>query len=232
MHAFKLSRFTLVLVFCLVAFNGGYFIWALSSNFNISHENGPIENLQVLILGLAFVIYALNISRQEGATQTLTVVFSYVCLFLFLKELDFRELQVLEPGQRTQWVENTVPEQIRKFLKFSSLLLFIGFLVSRYRQIPDIVRAVLSWTAWPYFLSVALLLLSQALEHKGFRNPDGLQGAELHQAVEKFQHYKAIAQFYEELVELNAYLTLLYAALRSTPISYFSKCPELSRQTP
>lgn len=147
--------------------------------------------------------YALSISKQEGAAQTLAVIFSYVCLFLFLKELDFRELQVLEPGQRAQWIENTIPEQIRKYIKFSSLLLFIGFLISRYRDIPDMVRTMMSWTAWPYVLSFALLLLSQALEQKGFRNPDGLQGAALQQAIEKFQHFQAIGKFHEELVELG-----------------------------
>jgi hypothetical protein len=232
MQAFKLSRFMLKLVFCLVAFNGGFFILAWASNFSISNENGPIEIFQVLILGLVFVTYALSISKQEGATQTLGVAFSYVCLFLFLKELDFRELQILEPGQRAQWVENTIPEQIRKFIKFikfSSLLLFIGFLISRYR---DMVRTVMSWTAWPYFLSFALLLLSQALEHKGFRNPEGLQRTELLQAIEKFQYSQAIGKFHEELIELITYLVFLYATLSSAAISCFRKCPELSRQTP
>jgi hypothetical protein len=94
------------------------------------------------------------------------------------------------------------------------------------------VRTVMSWTAWPYFLSFALLLLSQALEHKGFRNPEGLQRTELLQAIEKFQYSQAIGKFHEELIELITYLVFLYATLSSAAISCFRKCPELSRQTP
>lgn len=219
MPAFKQPWFMLAVFLCLIAINGGFFAWAWLSSYGISSENGPIENFQVLILGLALVTYVLIFSKQDCAAQTLAAVFSYVCFFLILKELDFRELQAIGPGIKSHWIEKTIPEQIRKFLKFFGLLLLIGFLIRRNRDIPTMVRAVISWSAWPLYLSFALLVLSLALEHPGFRNPGGLTGAEIRQALDEFHQSQAIGKFWEELIELNAYMVLLYAAQSSAAIS-------------
>ncbi len=215
MLVFKPFGTVLTFTLCLIAINGGLLVWAWMSSFGIGNENGPIENIQVFILGLAVVTYGLIISKQEGPAQTLAAVFCFLCIFLILKELDFRELEATKPG----WVENKIPEQIRKFLKLISLLLFIVFLISRIRDIPSMVRAMISWPAWPFYLCFALLLLSQALEHSGFRNPDGLVEQELRQAIAEFHRSQAIGKFREELIELNAYLVLLYAAYSSAVIS-------------
>ncbi len=218
MLVFKPFGTVLTFTLCLIAINGGLLVWAWMSSYGIVYENGPIENIQVLILGLAVVTYGLIISKQEGPAQTLAAIFCFLCVYLILKELDFRELKVVGPNN-FYWVENKIPEQIRKFLKFISLLVLIVFLISRIRDIPSMVRAMISWPAWPLYLCFALLLLSQALEHPGFRNPDGLVEPELLQALAEFHRSQAIGKFREELIELNAYLVLFYAAQNSAVIS-------------
>jgi len=215
MLVFKPFGTVLTFILCLIAVNGGLLVWAWMSSYGIVNENGPIENIQVLILGLAVVTYGLIISKQEGPAQTLAAIFCFLCVYLILKELDFRELEAIKPG----WVENKIPEQIRKFLKFISLLVFIVFLISRIRDIPSMVRAMISWPAWPFYLCFALLLLGHAVEHPGFRNPDGLTGKEEDLLQLAFYRSLAIGKFWEELIELNAYLVLLYAAHSSAVIS-------------
>lgn len=102
----------LKLVFCLVAFNGGFFILAWASNFSISNENGPIEIFQVLILGLVFVTYALSISKQEGATQTLGVAFSYVCLFYSLKNWTSENCKSWNPAREPSGLKTQFPSKL------------------------------------------------------------------------------------------------------------------------
>ena len=219
MLVFKPFGTVLTFTLCLIAINGGLLVWAWMSSYGIVNENGPIENIQVLILGLSFVTYVLIFSKQEGAAQTLAAVFFFLCIFLILKELDFRELRIVGPNIKSYWVEKTILEQIRKLLSWFILLLLMVFLISRIRDIPSMARAMISWSAWPYYLCFALLLLSQALEHPGFRNPDGLVDPELLQAKAEFHRSLAIGKFWEELIELNAYLVLFYAAQNSAVIS-------------
>ncbi len=219
MQAFGRFWPNLTIILLLIAINAGFLVWGWSGDFEISGESGPIENTQVLILCVAFATYALQISKHEGVARNLAIALSFVCFFIALKEMDFRELRPASPGGRAYWVENTIPELIRKFMKYGSWAVFIVFLICRYREIPDMVRAVISWSAWPYFLCLGLLLMSQALEHGGFRNPQGLEGNALREALNEFHRSRIIAELWEELVELNAYLVLLYAGWTSAVIS-------------
>ncbi len=219
MLVFKPFGTVLTFILCLIAVNGGLLVWAWMSSYGIVNENGPIENIQVLILGLAVVTYVLIFSKQEGAAQTLAAVFCFLCIFLILKELDFKELRIVGPNIKSYCVENTILERIRKLLSWFILLLLVVFLISRVRDIPSMARAMISWSAWPYYLCFALLLLSQALEHPSFRNPDGLVGQELRQAIVEFHRSQAIGKLREELIELNAYLVLFYAAQNFAVIS-------------
>jgi len=219
MLVFKPFGTVLTFTLCLIVINGILLVWAWLSSYGIVNENGPIENIQLLILGLSFVTYVLIFSKQEGAAQNLAAVFCFLCIFLILKELDFKELRIVGPNIKSYWVENTILERIRKLLSWFILLLLMVFLISRTRDIPSMVRAMISWPAWPFYLCFALLLLSQALEHPGFRNPDELVGPELLQALAEFHRSQAIGKFREELIELNAYLVLLYAAHSSAVIS-------------
>ncbi len=216
---FKLFGTVLKFVLCLAAVNVGLLVWARMSSYGIVNENGPIENIQLLVLGLSFMAYVLIFSKQEGAAQTLAAGFCFLCVFLILKELDFKELKVVEPGAKPYWEEKTIPEQLRKLLRWFGLLLLIVFLISRIRDIPTMVRAMISWAAWPYYLSLALLLVSKAVEHPPFRTTEGMARPEVLQALAEFQRSLAIGKFNEEMIELNAYLVLFFAALSSAAIS-------------
>lgn len=224
MLAFKPLQLAVVFFLCLAAFDAGLYVWASSTSFGIANENGAIENIQVLVLGLSFVTYILIFSKQGGAAQTLAGVFCFLCFFMILKELSFKELEYMEldyigPTVVPHWVDNVLAEQLRKILQWLNLLLLIVFLISRMRDISSLVRAMISRPAWPFYLSFALLVLSQVLEHEGFRDPGGLTGPELHSALADFHRSLSIAKFWEELIEINAFLILLYAALTTAVIS-------------
>lgn len=229
MSVSKPFQFVVAFFVCLLAINVGLLVWAWSSSYAIVDENGPLENFQVFILGLSFVTYVLIFSKQEGAAQTLAAVFCFLCVFMFLKELDFKQLKLIGPGVG-YWIENTLAERFLKLLQWLNLLFLIVFLISRIREMPALARAMLSWPAWPFYMSFALLVLSQALEHEGFPNSEKLAGAAHYKTLTYFHHSEGIAKFWEELIELNAFMLLLYAAQSSTAIfsrinRRWDKCP-------
>jgi len=218
MFAFKPLQRVVVLFLCLVAFDTGLCVWASSNSFGVANENGPLENTQILILCACFLTYAYLVAKQEDAARSLAAVFCFLCVFLILKELDFKQLKLIAPDVG-YWVENTTPERTIKLLQWFNALFLIVFLISRRRDISVLVRAMVARSAWPFYLCFALLLLSQAVEPDGFPNPETLAGAELYKALTYFAHMRSIGQFWEELIELNAYFVLLYAALTAAVVS-------------
>lgn len=193
-------------VFFLIVVLGniGLLTWWWLSAYEISNESGPIENIQAVILFLVFAIYCFNGLKQEGASQTVAIVFCFFCFYLFFREVDF------ETFTASELVLSITRGRTKKLIFCFSLLLLSGFIVSRFAHFWTIVAAMLHRRAWPYYLWLVLMIFGQLAEEVSrvygnsfgnFAIPHG--------------------QFLEEMLELNAYIALLFASIDFYEFSRF-----------
>jgi len=161
----------------------------------LAHENGPIENLQVVALACAFALFCLQATKEPGASRTAAVALASLCFIVLLREVDFRMFDAPD------WLITVTSGHGRRVIMWLVASLAVIYVLSRFRHLPSLIRSSLIWKAWPFYLWFPLFLLGQGIEvwtHEA-RN-DALQG------------YWVNGQFWEELFELNAYLALLFAA--------------------
>ncbi len=161
----------------------------------LAHENGPIENLQVVALAFAFALFCLQATKEPGAARTAAVALASLCFIVLLREVDFRMFDAPD------WLIAVTSGRGRKTIHWAIASVTVIYVLSRFRHLPSLIRSSLTWKAWPFYLWFPLFLVGQGIEiwtHEA-RN-DALQG------------YWVNGQFWEELFELNAYLALLFAA--------------------
>jgi membrane associated rhomboid family serine protease len=161
----------------------------------LAHENGPIENLQVVALAFAYVLFCLQATKEPGAARTAAVALAGLCFILLLREVDFRIYDV------SDWLITVTSGHGRRVIIWLVASLTVIYVLSRFRHLPSLIRSSLTWKAWPFYLWLPLFLVGQGIEvWTNEARHDALQG------------YWGNGQFWEELFELNAYLALLYAA--------------------
>ena len=161
----------------------------------LAHENGPIENLQVMALACAFALFCLQATKEPGASRTAAVALASLCFIVLLREVDFRMFDAPD------WLITVTSGRGRKIIHWAMASLTVIYVLSRFRHIPSLIRSSLTWKAWPFYIWFPLLLVGQEIEdwtHEA-RN-------------DAVNEYWANGQFWEELFELNAYLVLLFAA--------------------
>ncbi len=180
----------------LLVFNAALIVWTLSTGpFWISKESGPIESLHTIVLAVGWVLFCRETMKHSGSSRMAALVMACLCLLMFFRELDLRVFNAPE------WLINITTPGIRKWLSLALIVLASVYAASRYRQIPGLVRSSLTWRAWPFYIWPMLLIAGEKVElvtHE--TRQDDLPG------------YWANGQFWEEFLELNAYITVLYAA--------------------
>ena len=190
----------LVLVFAAV--NIPLITWRLASGSEfLADESGVMENAQVIVLALAFVFFSLDALRTHPALRAAAVVMACLCLFMFFREMDFRTLGASE------WVISLSSGPGRRKLFYAGLAILLAYAVMKRRQLLAVFPAALSLRAWPLYLWPVLLLAGEAVELQTHATrKDDLPG------------FWSTGQFWEELLELDAYIVLVFAALSFSAI--------------
>ena len=100
-----------------------------------------------------------------------------------------------------EWLINITTGLVRKGLSTILAVLTAVYVATRYKNVPGLIRSSLTWRAWPFYIWPLLLITAEKIELRAHATRlDDLPG------------YWANGQFWEELVELNAYIVLLFAA--------------------
>lgn len=183
--------------FPLVALgNIGLLSWWWLSAQEISYESGPIENLQAAVLLLAFVIFLFNAKKFEGAGRAAALILCLASINMFFREIDFRTIPV------SDLVLSITTGRTRNLVFWCTLLLICFYITSHFTHFRYIVAAMFHWRAWPYYLWIVLIVSGELAEEASRAN--GNMFGDL-----TIPH----GQFWEEMLELNAYMALLFAAI-------------------
>lgn len=191
--------------FLIVALgNIGLLGWWWLSAHEISNESGPIENLQAAVLFLVFVIFCFNSMKLEGAGRTVAVIFCFLCFFMFFREVDFQDMT------ESDAILSITRGHTQKLIFWFSLLLMSGYIISQFIYFRAMVAAMLHWRAWPYYTWLVLIISGELTEEFSratgnlfwdFVIPNG--------------------NFWEEMLELNAYMALMFASITLYEFSRF-----------
>lgn len=149
-------------------------------------ENGYLENIQLLALLLAAVVFAYAGAKGGGAVRGVGTTLALCVTVVFLREID---LERLDGIPSVIWWTGTRTFQ---YMLYGGLgVALLAHIVRERRYFFDGLRLGLRWQAWPFIAAIALMLVAEfALD-----GSDELNG-----------------QFWEELAEANAYFLLVAAA--------------------
>lgn len=180
----------------LLVFNLALTLWALTTGPEIfSHEMGPLETLQALAISIAFVLFWREAASQTGPSRTAAVVLTAACFLMFFREADFRLLDAPD------WIVRTTSGPVRRAMFLFLALIITGYAVARRDHVRKLARQGMSLSAWPLFAWFTLLPMGEVVEAVAhLTRKDDLPG------------YWAGGPFFEELLELNAYIALFFAA--------------------
>lgn len=200
-HGARLNRRSLF-VLVMAAVNVPLISWRFASGSEfLADEGGIMEMGQVALLGLGFVLFSIDAVRSPSALRSAAVIMACACLFMFFREMDFRTLGA------PQWVVALSSGPGRRMLFYIGLAILLAYAFINRRHLLEIVRSVWSLRAWPLYLWPALLLVGEAVEFQTHATrKDELHG------------YWSTGQFWEELLELDAYIVLVFAALAFSAI--------------
>ncbi len=181
------------LLIALIVFNIALALWTMSTGpYWMAKESGPIEGLQAVALATAFALFCRDATRHPGASRPAAVSLACLCFVIFFREIDLRIFDAPE------LLINITTGPVRKGLSAILVVLTAIYVATRNKNVPGLIRSSLTWRAWPFYIWPFLLITAEK--------------------IELWVHARALpgswtnGQFWEELVELNAYLALLYAA--------------------
>lgn len=183
-----------ILLFVLV--NGAFLAWWFVTSDDISAEAGPIENLQMVFLLSAVLVFVHHGRSEPGVSRHLAFAMSIACLYLLLREMDFRVLPVPEA---VRWLSSNVPRKVSQGIV---LLVLAVYSIRHMPRLAETLRAMRLRHVWPYLLSGFLFAAAKLAEEisRADKNPIG-------------NFALPHGQFWEEMLELNADLMLLVAAV-------------------
>ncbi len=149
-------------------------------------EDGLLENLQLVYLGLAALAFLIAGLRDEGPERMFAIGMCVLMLIFF-----FRELEVEPNGPVTGYIKSHA-------FRWHEAIVVIAFAAIYIFRHTDYVRPVfafvLSRKAWPFYLAAALILLGEVFEK---------------------MHGFAYNEFFEEVLESLSYFLLLCLGVRS-----------------
>lgn len=149
-------------------------------------EDGLLENLQLIYLGLAALAFLIGGLRVQGPARMFAIGMCVLMLIFF-----FRELEVEPTGLITGYFNS-------HGFRWHEAILVIGFAAVYIFRKPNYVRPVvafvLSRKAWPFYLAAALILLGEVFEK---------------------MHGLSYNEFVEEVMESMSYFLLLCLGVQS-----------------
>jgi hypothetical protein len=149
-------------------------------------EEGLLENLQLIYLGLAALAFLIGGLRSEGPARMFAIGMCLLMLIFF-----FRELEVEPTGPVSGYIKSHAFRWHEAILVIGFAAVYI-FLHSAY--VRPVLQFVFSRKAWPFYLAAALILFGEV-----FENMDGF----------------AYNVFFEEVLESLSYFMLLCLGVRS-----------------
>jgi hypothetical protein len=204
--------------FLIVALvNIGLVAWWWFSAHKISYESGPLENFQAAALFLVLVIFLFKIRKLEGAGRTAAMIICLATFSMLLREVDFRTMPV------SDLVLSITTGHFRDSVFGLSFLLIFVVIISQFKHFQMIVAAMLHWRAWPYYLWIGLIIAGEMAEEVSRANGNMFWDFTIPHG-----------QFWEEMLELNAYGVLLFASITFFKFSrhiseYAEHAPDIMR---
>ncbi|GBE44635.1 MAG TPA: hypothetical protein ENH05_09880 [Rhizobiales bacterium] len=180
----------------VVLVNAGLVAWWWLSQQQISHENGPIENLQAITLLVTFALFCMTAAKDSGVVRTAAIALAASSFLLLVREIDLRAY--IAPEWRV--TASAGAKQLMWLVAASTLV----YVLTRYRHLLKVIRSSLTpeaWKAWAFYLWLPLLIVSQLIE----------EWTDVTRLDDRYAYW-ASGQFWEEIFELNAYLVFLYTA--------------------
>ncbi len=171
-------------------------VWAFTIGPDwLVKESGPIESLQAFALAAAFFVFYANAANSKDAPRVVAIIFSCACFLLFFREVDFRVYGAPE------WLIAITSGPGRRVLFVIILAILAVYVATQRRHLRAMVRPCLKWSAWPLLFWLPLLLAGEQIEVMTHATrKDGVLG------------FWGSGQFWEELLEFNAYVVLLFGA--------------------
>jgi len=181
----------------IVAINIPFIVWGLSAGGEfLTDEGGVLETSQAAMILGAFIWFCSDAARFGQPSKSAAVILSCICLFMFFREVDFRTYGAPD------WVIGLSSGHGRRILFTAGAAFVLYYAVRNYRNLLQLVPAGLKLRAWPFYVWPVLLILGELVEvytHK--TRKDDLHG------------FWTSGQFWEEMLELDAYILLAYAAV-------------------
>ncbi len=179
-----------------IALNVPLVIWATTAGPDfLADEFGVLEFAQAFALLMAAVLALVDAAKYSQPTRTAAILLSSVCAFLFFRELDLRVFDA------PYWLVAVSTGEVRRAIFVIGASATIIYAVSQFRNLIKLIPCALSWKIWPFVSWPILLILGEVvavMTHD--TRTDDLHG------------FWQAGQFWEELLELDAYIVLLYAA--------------------
>lgn len=178
--------FILVLSLFFMFFCWSLYIVFFLNNASFYQENGMLENIQVLLLFVTFLIFLLPTLYQKRNDKLIFGFFSLLILNFILRELDVEELDV---PKILILIGSGIGRKVLLAIGFVSILLYASF---NYKYYANLSKELLQSRAGALiFISPVFLFLGGFFEEA------------------QFQHN----EYFEEISELIGYILLFFVAL-------------------
>lgn len=181
----------------VAAFNIPFLWWGLTAGGEfLADEGGVLETAQAATLIVALALFLMDAIKFDQPSRSGAIILACVCLFMFFREMDFRTFGAPE------WIITLSSGPGRRILFLIGASAVIIYALRNYRHLLALIPNGLTLKAWPYYVWPILLLLGEGVEvitHA--TRKDDLHG------------FWVSGQLWEEILELDAYVMLAYAAL-------------------
>ncbi|MBK3745937.1 hypothetical protein G3A39_43095 [Paraburkholderia aspalathi] len=182
------SRGFILLTIALLVVNALFFYFVTDMN-NLAvemGEEGLLENLQLVYLGLGAFAFLFGGMRLQGPARMFAIGMCLLMLIFFLRELEIAPTDAVSDYLNTaafRWHETFVVVGIAAI-----------YIFRRSEYVLPVLRFVFSLKAWPFYLAAALVLLGEVFEK---------------------MHGFAYNEFIEEVLESLSYFLLLCLGVQS-----------------
>ena len=182
------SRGFISLTMALLLINALFFYLVTDLNNLVVEmgEEGLLENLQLVYLGLAALAFLIGGLRSEGPARMFAIGMCLLMLIFF-----FREFEVEPTGPVSSYIKSHAFRWHEAVVVVAIAAVYI-FRHSDY--VRPALKFVFSRQAWPFYMAAALILLGEVFEK---------------------MHGYAYNEFVEEVLESLSYFMLLCLGIRS-----------------
>ncbi len=193
---FDIKIFITLILYTAILFWLTYAVYALD-HVIIYAENGLLENMQVITLFIAMLVFLQPLYRQKREDKLVLLFFALLCLSFILREVDVEKLNIPELfillGSGVG----------RNVIMASGFIAIIGYALFHFNYYKALAKHyIFSKKGFLLFLAALLLLSSDYFEHQ-----------------ENILHHV----FLEEIIELSGYVLILLTAFlfsRQTDTEY------------